>query len=168
MRECQQYAAGACDRQDAEFVIRAALGAGQWRLLRQSLTESVLLALAGGGLGLVLAALGPRAALNVLPTGLPRADEVGLDARVLLFTAAISVFTGVLAGLAPALKTSQWRLSETLKEGGRGASGGRARARGVLVAMRWHCRSCAHRRGPDDSHSERALERLIGLSARQC
>jgi predicted permease len=118
-----------------EFAIRAALGAGQWRLLRQSLTESTLLALAGGALGLLLAAWGTRAALNVLPTGLPRADEVGLDARVLLFTLAVSLLTGILAGLAPALKTSQRRLSETLKEGGRGASGGRHRAQGVLVAV---------------------------------
>jgi putative ABC transport system permease protein len=118
-----------------EFAIRAALGAGQWRLLRQSLTESILLALAGGGLGLLLAALCTRAALNVLPTGLPRTDEVGLDARVLLFTAAISLFTGALAGLAPALKVSQWRLAETLKESGRGAGGGRRRAQGILVAV---------------------------------
>ena len=118
-----------------EFAIRSALGAGQWRLLRQSLTESILLALAGGGLGLLLAALGTRAALNVLPTGLPRADEVGLDARVLIFTASIALLTGVLAGLAPALKTRQWRLSETLKESGRGAGGGRHRAQGVLVAV---------------------------------
>ena len=71
----------------------------------------------------------------MLPTTLPRAEEVGLDARVLLFTVAISLLTGILAGLAPALKTSQWRLSETLKEGGRGASSGRARAQGVLVAV---------------------------------
>jgi len=118
-----------------EFAIRAALGAGQGRLLRQSLTESILLALAGGGLGLLVASWGTRAALNVLPTGLPRADEIGLDTRVLLFTAAISLLTGVLAGLAPALKTSQWRLSETLKESGRGAGGGRHRAHGVLVAV---------------------------------
>jgi predicted permease len=118
-----------------EFAIRAALGAGQWRLLRQSLTESTLLALAGGGLGLLLAALGTRAVLNVLPTGLPRVDEVGLDGRVLLFTTAISLLTGVLAGLAPALKTSQWRLAETLKEAGRGSSGGRHRAQGLLVAV---------------------------------
>jgi predicted permease len=118
-----------------EFAIRAALGASQWRLLRQSLTESMLLALAGGGLGLLFAALGARAALNALPTSLPRADEIGLDTRVLLFTAAISLLTGVLAGLAPALKTSQWRLAETLKESGRGAGGGRHRAQGALVAV---------------------------------
>jgi predicted permease len=118
-----------------EFAIRAALGAGQSRLLRQSLAESTLLASAGGGLGLLFAALGARAALNALPTGLPRADEIGLDARVLLFTAAITLLTGVLAGLAPALKTSHRRLAETLKESGRGAGGGRHRAQGMLVAV---------------------------------
>lgn len=118
-----------------EFAIRAALGASQWRLLRQSLTESTLLALAGGGLGLIVAGWGTRAALNVLPTGLPRADEVGLDGRVLLFTLVIALLTGMVSGLAPALKTSQGRLAETLKEGGRGASSGRARAQGVMVAV---------------------------------
>ncbi len=118
-----------------EFAIRAALGAGQWRLLRQSLTESTLLALTGGGLGLLIAAWGMQAALSALPTTLPRAEEVGLDGRVLLFTLAISLLTGILSGLAPALKTSQWRLAETLKEGGRGASSGRVRAQGVFVAV---------------------------------
>jgi predicted permease len=118
-----------------EFAIRAALGAGQWRLLRQLLTESMLLALVGGGLGLLLAGWGTQAALGVLPTALPRAQEVGLDTRVLLFTLAVSLLTGVLSGLAPALKVSQWCLSETLKEGGRGASGSRHRAQGVLVAV---------------------------------
>ncbi|MBA3357260.1 MAG: ABC transporter permease [Pyrinomonadaceae bacterium] len=118
-----------------EFAIRAALGAGRWRLLRQSLTESMLLALAGGGLGLVVAGWGTHAALAVLPTTLPRATEVGLDARVMIFTVAVSLLTGILAGLAPALRTSKWRLSETLKEGGRGASSGRGRAQGVLVAI---------------------------------
>ena len=118
-----------------EFAIRAALGASQWRLLRQSLTESMLLALAGGGLGLVFASWGTNAALALLPTTLPRASEVRLDARVLVFTVGISLLTGILAGLAPALKTSRWRLSETLKEGGRGASSARGRAQGVMVAV---------------------------------
>jgi predicted permease len=118
-----------------EFAIRTALGAGRWRLLRQSLTESMLLAFFGGGLGLIVAGWGTNAAIAVLPTTLPRAAEVGLDSRVLIFTAVISLLTGILAGLAPALKTSQWRLSETLKEGGRGASSARGRAQGVLVAV---------------------------------
>jgi len=118
-----------------EFAIRAALGAGRWRLLRQMLTESILLGLIGGTLGLLLASWGTRAALSSLPTTLPRSDEIRLDARVLLFTIAVSLLTGIVSGLAPALKTSHWRLSETLKEGGRGAGGGRHQAHGILVAV---------------------------------
>jgi predicted permease len=118
-----------------EFAIRAALGAGRWRLLRQSLIESTLLAGLGGGLGLLVASWATHAALAVLPTTLPRAAEVGLDARVLVFTVAVSLLTGILSGLTPALKTSRWRLSETLKEGGRGSSSVRGRAQSVLVAV---------------------------------
>jgi predicted permease len=118
-----------------EFAIRAALGAGRWRLLRQSLTESMLPAVVGGGLGLVVAGWGTHAAIAVLPTTLPRATEVALDARVLIFTVGISLLTGILAGLAPAFKTSKRHLSETLKEGGRSASSIRGRAQGLLVAI---------------------------------
>jgi predicted permease len=118
-----------------EFAIRAAMGASQGRLLRQSLTESILLATAGGGLGLLLAASGTRAALTALPTGLPRADEIGLDVTVLIFTAAISIVTGVIAGLPPAQRTSQWRLAEVLKEAGRGIAGGKNRAQDALVML---------------------------------
>jgi putative ABC transport system permease protein len=118
-----------------EFAIRSALGAGRWRLLRQSLVESTLLALTGGGLGLLLAGWGTAAAVALLPTTLPRASEIQLDSRILIFTLAISLLTGILSGLVPAVRTSRARLSETLKEGGRGTSGARGRAQGVLVAV---------------------------------
>jgi predicted permease len=118
-----------------EFAIRAALGAGQGRLIRQLLTESILLALAGGGLGLLLAQWATRAVLALLPAELPRTAEIRLDAHVLIFTAVISLLAGILFGLAPALKTSHLRLHETLKESGRGSSGARHRAQGVFVVL---------------------------------
>jgi predicted permease len=116
-----------------EFAIRWALGAGRGRVVRQLLTESLLLALAGGGLGLLLASWGLQGALKALPQALPRAEEVHLDGRVLLFTLAASVLAGILFGLAPALKTSRADLQETLKEGGRGLSGARHRAQRAFV-----------------------------------
>jgi hypothetical protein len=94
----------------------------------------MLLALAGGGLGLVLANWGTQAALGVLPTTLPRASEVHLDYRVLIFTIGVTLLSGILAGIAPALKNSRWRLSETLKESGRGNTS-RGRGQTVLVAV---------------------------------
>ena len=118
-----------------EFAIRSALGAGRRQLLRQSLTESTLLGLAGGALGLIVAGWGTKLALAALPTTLPRAEEVGLDGRVLLFTFVVSLLTGILAGLVPALKISRNQITETLKEGARGTSGGRVRAQGVFVAV---------------------------------
>lgn len=118
-----------------EFAIRSALGAGRWRLLRQSLIESTLLAITGGALGLLLAGWGTSAAVAVLPTTLPRASEIRLDFRVVLFALGVSLLTGILSGLVPALRSSRSGLSETLKEGGRGSSGARGRAQGVLVAV---------------------------------
>jgi predicted permease len=118
-----------------EFAIRAALGAGQGRLVRQLLTESILLALAGGMLGVFLAQYATQAALRVLPSQLPRATDIRIDTHVLLFTLVVSLLAGILFGLAPALKTSQPRLHETLKESGRGGSGTRNRAQGVFVVI---------------------------------
>ena len=118
-----------------EFAIRAALGAGQGRVIRQLLTESVLLAFAGGALGLLLASWGTSAALSVLPSTLPRANDVRIDPHVLLFTLIITLLAGILFGLAPALKTSRPDLHEALKEGGRGASGARYRTQGVFVIV---------------------------------
>jgi predicted permease len=118
-----------------EFAIRCALGASRGRIMRQLLTESILIALAGGGLGLLLASWGLQGALKVLPEALPRAEEVHLDGRVLLFMFATSVLAGILFGLAPALKTTQPDLQETLKEGGRGSSGARHRAQRVFVVV---------------------------------
>jgi predicted permease len=118
-----------------EFAIRATLGATQGRVVRQLLTESVLLALSGGTLGLLLAAWGTSAALSIVPSTLPRANDVQIDPRVLLFTLVVSLLAGVLFGLAPALKTAHPDLQEELKEGGRGASGARYRTQGIFVIV---------------------------------
>jgi len=117
-----------------EFVVRAALGASPTRVMRQLLTESMLLAGLGGTLGLLLAFAGTRAVLKSLPGTFPRASEVSLDGRVLLFKKALSLAAAVVFGLAPALKSSEINLEEVLKEGGRGSSGRHHRLQGVFVA----------------------------------
>jgi predicted permease len=116
-----------------EFAIRMALGAGRGRILRQLLTESVLLAAIGGSLGVLLAAAGTRAALRLLPTTLPRSAEVGMDGRVLVFAVAISLLAGICFGLMPALKTVKSKTQSALKEGGRGGSGTPHRVQYALV-----------------------------------
>lgn len=116
-----------------EFAIRAALGAGRGRVIRQVLTESTLLALAGGGLGILAARWGLQAGLSVLPDVLPRVETVRLDTHVLLFTLAACLLTGLLFGLAPALRTSAQNLQETLKEGGRGTSAAHHRTQSAFV-----------------------------------
>jgi predicted permease len=118
-----------------EFAIRTALGAGTKRVLRQLLTESVLLAAAGGALGLLLAIWGKAGALSVVSGSVPRAQDVSLDWHVLLFTFVISIVSGILFGLAPAIRTLRPNLQDALKEGGRGFSGGKHRAQGLFVAV---------------------------------
>ena len=118
-----------------EFAIRAALGAGQGRVIRQLLTESLVLSCTGGGLGLLLASWGTQAAIGLMPDALPRAQSVHIDSRVLLFTLAASLLAGIFFGLAPALGASRAGLHATLKEGGRGSSGARHRLQGLFVVV---------------------------------
>ena len=118
-----------------EFAVRAALGASHMRVIRQLLTESVLLAGLGGTFGLLLASCGTKIVLRNLPGTLPRANEISLDGRVLLFTMVLSLFAAIVFGLAPALKSSHVNLQGILKESGRGASLTRHHLQGSFVAL---------------------------------
>ena len=116
-----------------EFALRAALGASRWRIMRQLLIESLVLAVAGGVLGFVLSIWALRLLLTAIPGDLPFWMNFSLDWRVLGFTLAITLLTGLIFGAMPALQTSRVDLNDTLKEGGRGNSGVRSRARSLLV-----------------------------------
>jgi len=119
-----------------EIAVRAAVGAGRGRIIRQLLTENVLLSLIGGLLGLVLAVAGTMILRSVGPNALPRLNEITVDGRVLTFTFVVSVVTGVLFGMAPALRSSRVDLTKVLKEGGRGSRGvGHHRLRSSLVVV---------------------------------
>jgi putative ABC transport system permease protein len=120
-----------------EIAIRSALGAGRGRIARQFVAESVLLALIGGGLGLVAAMWGVDVLMALSADDIPRATEVGLDWRVLAFAGGLSLATGILFGLAPALRFSSTGQAEALKEGGRGGGEGLSgsRVRGALVGV---------------------------------
>jgi predicted permease len=118
-----------------EFAIRTALGASRARVVRQLLTESIVLALAGGALGALIATWGTQYAIKMLPEALPRAEEIHFDGRVFLFTLVASVLAGIVFGLVPAYKSSHSEIRETLKEGGRGGSARRHRTQSILVAV---------------------------------
>ena len=112
---------------EKEMAIRLALGASRWRITRQVLTESALLGLAGGAAGLLLAVWGVDSIIALAPGNLPRIDEVRIDGRVLGFTVAASLLTGLLFGIAPALQLPRLSIHEVVKDGGRGSTGGRRR-----------------------------------------
>ena len=118
-----------------EVAIRSALGAGRWRIVRQLLTESALLSLLGGAVGLLLAEWGMDALIGASPASLPRIREVNLDWRVVGVAFGVSLVTGVLFGLLPALQAANLHLNEVLKDGGRGAADTARgkRVRGAIV-----------------------------------
>ena len=120
-----------------EMAIRAALGATRFRVIRQLLTESILLAFAGGAAGLLLAFWGVKAIIRLIPEAMrfPRLDEIQIDARALAFTLVVSLVTGIIFGIIPGLQVSKPDLQESLKEGGRSSTGnlGVHRTRSVLV-----------------------------------
>lgn len=119
-----------------EIAIRSAIGTGRGRVIRQLLTESVGLALAGGIAGLAIARWGTQAVLAAVPGGLPRMENIGVDGWVLAFTLGVSLLTGIVFGLAPALQVSFTDLHETLKEGSRGSTAGHRRLRDLLVVSK--------------------------------
>ena len=119
-------------RRDRELAVRAAMGAGRSRIVRQLITENLLLALLGGAAGLALAAGGLRLLAGYAGRFLPRADEIAINGPVLLFTFAVAIATGLLFGSRPAVPAGD-RLAETLKDGARGSGGARNRLRALLV-----------------------------------
>jgi putative ABC transport system permease protein len=120
-----------------EIAIRAALGASRARVVRQLVTESVVLSVVGAPLGIGVAAWTLAAILHLYPTNLPRAQEIGIDFRVVLFTAALALLTGIFFGLVPALRVSAPNLTDAMREGGRSSTTGQSHTRlrsGLVIA----------------------------------
>lgn len=119
---------------DREVALRRAIGAGRSRIIRQFLTEATIVAVLGGLLGTVLAVFGIGALTSIMPPDFPRVHEIGLSPRVLLYTTAVTMLTGIIFGLAPAIQSSKSNMTDTLSEGGRGGTGSRgAKLRKTLV-----------------------------------
>ena len=118
-----------------EFAVRSALGANRARLMRQLLTESVLLSVVGAGLGLLFAIWGVRSVLAAVPEILPRSENISVNVPVLLFTLGVSIIVGILSGLAPVLKSWNADPQASLKEGGRGSTSAHHRAQSSLVIV---------------------------------
>jgi putative ABC transport system permease protein len=118
---------------EKEIAIRSSLGAARHRIIRQLLTESVLMAVVGGALGLALASAGLSLLKSALPADMPRLADVAVDWRVLVFTAALVILTGIVSGVAPALQSSRSELTGILKSGARGTTLASGRLRGALV-----------------------------------
>jgi putative ABC transport system permease protein len=121
---------------EQELVVRAALGASRWRLIRQLLTESVMISVLGGAAGLMLALWGIETLIDLKPENLPRLETIKIDGRVLIFTLGVSIVTGILFGLAPAWNAARVNVNDALKEGGRSTAGTtRHRLRSTLVVV---------------------------------
>ena len=122
---------------EKEIALRLALGASRWRLIRQVLTESLLISLIGGAIGVLIALAGTRALVNLNPQGIPRANEIGVDGQVLGFALLVSIVSGILFGLIPAWQASNPNLNEKLKESGKSSAGNSRgnRIRSLLVVV---------------------------------
>jgi predicted permease len=119
-----------------EMAVRAALGAGRWRLVRQMVTEAIVLSMAGGAIGLLLAPVGMRVLARLVPAGLPTSATPAIDARLLGFTLALALATGILFSIVPSIQAARASLNDALKQGGRTGVGGRGRGvRDVLVVL---------------------------------
>ena len=122
-------------RRSGEFALRVAIGALRSRIVAQLLTESILVAGMGGLAGILLALVGTKALVRMLPTAFPRASNITVDTRVLLFTLAVSLLAGVAFGLVPSFRSSRVNLDQVLRQSTRGGGGGRLRLQRIFVAL---------------------------------